>query len=323
MKIKYWILGTIALFFWSSALLAREAILVQFSGTVEVQSQDAAYWRKAVKNLMVKQGEKVRTGKRSKAVLLFQDGSRTTLSQETVLIMSQLDIPVNIEQVEGKTRNKVKKLGKGFVLKTPTAVCSVRGTDFSVEIGEGGVTQLDVFEGTVNGLKLMTGESRDVSEGERLLFTPNPTPLGSPQPGEPAGEESAIKQLARKEVSLDMSREELQAAVAEEMRLAEYQEGKSLIDVNGSRVRVEEYILRKPKDVAEVDREKAFKFVVLNLRGNRIDFFTYKGIFRQPYRFLHLQRHIQQKVAGRPLRSVAERFRKKVRRRAGILFTVL
>ena len=78
-----------------------------------------------------------------------------------------------------------------------------------------------------------------------------------------------------------MTREQIRAAAAEEMKLAEYQEGKSLIDVNGVRVRVEEYILRKPKDVVEADREKAFKFVVLNNRESRFDIFTYKGIFNK------------------------------------------
>src|SRR3989338_3449533 len=95
------------------------------------------------------------------------------------------------------------------------------------------------------------------------------------------GDEASLKQLAKKELGLDMTREQIQAAAAEEMKLAEYQEGKSLIDVNGNRVRLEEYILRKPKDVAESERDKAFKFVVLNNRNNRLDYFTYKGIFNK------------------------------------------
>ena len=81
--------------------------------------------------------------------------------------------------------------------------------------------------------------------------------------------------------SLDMTREQIQVAAAEEMKLAEYQEGKSLIDVNGYRVRLEEYILRNPKDVAAADRDKAFKFVVLNTRESAFNYFTYEGIFNK------------------------------------------
>src|SRR5207244_123264 len=98
---------------------------------------------------------------------------------------------------------------------------------------------------------------------------------------ESSAQTSPVKELARKEVGLDLTREQIQAAAAEEMKLAEYQEGKSLIDVNGNRVRLEEYILRKPKDVAESEREKAFKFVVLDQRQSRFDYFTYKGIFNK------------------------------------------
>src|SRR3989338_10036707 len=132
------------------------------------------------------------------------------LSADTVLLLSQLITPIQLSQESGTTRNKVKKTGKGFMMQTQTAVCSVRGTDFSVGIGENGTTQLDVFEGVVNGLKIATGEDKDVREGESLIFTENPTPLGSHQPIEPSGDESSIKQLARKEVGLDMTREEFQ-----------------------------------------------------------------------------------------------------------------
>lgn len=262
---------------------ARQAILSHFTGTVEVQAKSSTFWKKAAPKMLLKEGEKVRTGKRSKATLLFEDGSRTEVYPDTTLSMSQLAAPVNLEQTSGRTRNRIKKSGRGFALRTPTAVCSVRGTEFDVGVADNGDTKLDVMEGVVNGLKTTTGESMDVKAGESLNFDKNNTPLPSPSPSEnqEAGQDSNLKALAKKEVGLDMTREQIQAAAAEEMKLAEYQEGKSLIDINGKRVRVEEYILRRPKDVAEADRDKAFKFVVLNTRDGRFDFFTYKGVFNK------------------------------------------
>ncbi len=262
---------------------ARQAILSHFTGTVETQAKGSAFWKKASPKMLLKEGEKVRTGKRSKATLLFEDGSRTEVYPDTTLSMSQLAAPVNLEQTSGRTRNKVKKGGRGFALRTPTAVCSVRGTEFDVGVGANGDTQLDVMEGVVNGLKTATGESLDVKAGESLNFDKTNQPL--PAPGvtdnKEANQDSNLKAIAKKEVGLDMTREQIQAAAAEEMKLAEYQEGKSLIDINGKRVRVEEYILRRPRDVAEADRDKAFKFVVLNTRDGRFDFFTYKGVFNK------------------------------------------
>lgn len=270
-------------FLMAGLVEARQAILSHFTGTVEVQAKGSTFWKKASPKMLLKEGEKVRTGKRSKATLLFEDGSRTEVYPNTTLSMSQLAAPISLEQTSGRTRNKVKKTGRGFATKTPTAVCSVRGTEYDVGVNDKGETQLDVLEGVVNGMKTATGESLDVKAGESLNFDKTNAPLAAPQPSEEqsAGPDSNLKQMARKEVGLDMTRDQIMAAAAEEMRLSDYQEGKSLIDVNGNRVRLEEYILRRPRDVAAADQDKAFKFVVLNTRDNRFDFFTYLGIFNK------------------------------------------
>lgn len=272
---------TLIVLSFASFAHARQAILSSLMGTVEIQAGGSSFWRKAVPKIFLKEGDKIRTGSRSRATLLFEDGSRTQVAANTTLALSNLAAPVSLNQTAGKTRHKIAKLGRGFTLRTPTAVCSVRGTEFEVGVGEGGSTDLNVFEGIVNGLKTATGESLDVGAGQSLKFDGSQDPLAAPSPTEGKAEEASIKELAKKEVGLDMSREAIQAAAAEEMKLAEYQEGKALIDVNGNRVRLEEYILRKPKDVAEADRDKAFKFVVLNTRENRFDYFTYKGIFNK------------------------------------------
>lgn len=269
------------IFVVSSFAHARQAILSSLMGTVEIQAGGSSFWRKAVPKIFLKEGDKIRTGARSRATLLFEDGSRTQVSANTTLALSNLAAPVSLNQTAGKTRHKIAKLGRGFTLRTPTAVCSVRGTEFEVGVGEGGNTDLNVFDGIVNGLKTATGESLDVGAGQSLKFDDSQDPLAAPSPTEGKAEESAVKELAKKEVGLDMTREAIQAAAAEEMKLAEYQEGKALIDVNGNRVRLQEYILRKPKDVTEADRDKAFKFVVLNSREGRLDYFTYKGIFNK------------------------------------------
>lgn len=79
-----------------------------------------------------------------------------------------------------------------------------------------------------------------------------------------------------------MSKEMVMAAAANEIRTAEYQEGKSLTDVNGNRVHLEEYIIRNPTDALAVGKEdQAFKLVVFNEREDRFDYFYYLGIFNK------------------------------------------
>lgn len=274
------VLGASIFLFDCDPVFSAQAILSNMRGKVFVQGVGSSLWKQAQDKMLINEGEKIRTEDRSRAILLFQDGSRTTVYPKTTITLSALAAPVALEQSSGRSRHKVKQLGRGFRLRTPTAVCSVRGTEFGVEIGETGNTRMDVYEGVVNGLKLATGESIDVPAGQSLDFNQSQEPLPAPQPIE-GTQESSAKQQLRREVSLDMTREALQQAAAEEMKLAEYQEGKTLIDVHGNRVRLQEYILRKPKEVPEADRDKAFKFVVLNWRENRTDYFTYKGIFNK------------------------------------------
>ena len=63
------------------------------------------------------------------------------------------------------------------------------------------------------------------------------------------------------------------AAAALEQRTADYREGKSLIDVNGNRVRLEEYVVRP--------QPNQFKLVVLNERASDLNYFFYAGTFNQ------------------------------------------
>ena len=146
----------------------------------------------------------------------------------------------------------------------------MRGTEFSVHVEQDGDTRVQMFNGllavadkTGNEVLLKDKESIDVTAAGLGKVGEN----GASQ--RTSGDESA--RAARREVDLRMSKEEVQAAAAEEAKLAEYQQGKALIDVNGNRVRLEEYIIRPAAD--------QFKLVVLNERDSRFDYFFYQGTF--------------------------------------------
>ncbi|MBI4678692.1 MAG: hypothetical protein HY748_14025 [Elusimicrobia bacterium] len=74
-------------------------------------------------------------------------------------------------------------------------------------------------------------------------------------------------------MALGLTKDLVQAAAAVEARGAEYEEGKTMVDVNGHRVRIEEYIVRPAED--------QFKFMVLNERSNRFDYFYYQAKFNK------------------------------------------
>ncbi len=98
---------------------------------------------------------RIRTGNRSYAELLLNEGSKLFVREVTVLNLSGLkmaeaDPPTRVQVVTGKLRITMKKTfrSRSLVLRTPTAVAGVRGTDFGVVAGRQ-ETKLVVFEGQV------------------------------------------------------------------------------------------------------------------------------------------------------------------------------
>jgi hypothetical protein len=84
---------------------------------------------------------------------------------------------------------------------------------------------------------------------------------------EPRRPDGGLRAQLEREVGLQLGRDSLERAAAFENKANLYQEGKTLIDAFGKRVRVEEYITRP--DPA------TFKFITLNFRDGRLD----RGLF--------------------------------------------
>lgn len=264
---------------WAAPASTDSAVVKSFRTPVEIKrASNPTRWFSVRAGLVVKAGDVLRTGKEGKAELRLKDGTRMLLGPQSLLRVQEY-APNRIFGLDaGRLKSFVTKLkgGNRFEVKTPLAAASVRGTVFEVgydDESEKGF--IDVSEGTVALEK--DGKEVLVHEGEKLDFI-HDVPLGAPANRETSTEEGR-KTAFRREVALGLSKEEVMSAAAEEMRVAEYQEGKTLIDVNGRRVRLEEYIIRKPKEVAAVDQDKAFKLVVLNERDDRFDYFYYRGIF--------------------------------------------
>jgi hypothetical protein len=165
-----------------------------------------------------------------------------------------------------------KSLNRRFQVRTPTAVCSVRGTEFAVDVDGAGDTRVQMFGGLL-AVSDKSGNEVLVKDKESIEVTRDG--LGRVTDNAPREERGGgdARETAKREVGLQMSKEEVQAAAAEESKLSEFQEGKALIDVNGNRVRIEEYIIRPAAD--------KFKLVVLNEREDRFDYFFYQGTFNQ------------------------------------------
>ena len=261
-------------------LIARPAVwagayLAKVSGVVQVRRSGADRWdlvRDLPQDLAA--NDTVRTGQRAQATLAFEDGSRVELGGGAIFTLEEATRGRSaIELSFGGIKAFVQRLGgRRFEVKTPTAVCAVRGTEFSVDVLQGGRTQISLFKGLL-GVEDKRGQQILLHPNESLSVDLRGIGKAAATPSKGQQKQSQFHQLMQRENALVMSKEDVMAAAAREIKLAEFQQGKAMIDVNGNRVRLEEYIIRP--------QPNQFKLVVLNERQSRFDFFYYLGTFNQ------------------------------------------
>ncbi len=279
-EIKLVVCLALLLFFSISVVSAadRKALVETLKGQVEVSVGGLGIWKVCKHGMLLKENDKIRTGEKSFVALKLEDGTKIRLAAVTVFSIKTMKPEIREFDLNvGNMRAWVKKLTKNerFSTKTPTAVCAVRGTEFEIDVDSEKRTKVSLFTGLlavrhVEGI----GEEIIVHPNERLEILPDlmpsaPEPMTSSKTG--GAMQAAMKLDMQQEVGMDMSREQVQAAAAQEMKLAEYQLGKSLIDVFGKRVRLEEYIVRPQPDT--------MKLVALSARDERFDYFIWKVQF--------------------------------------------
>lgn len=267
--LKYLIIAALAL---APAQRALCASISSYKGEVEYKPATGV-WRKVEDTgRKIAGGDEVRTKRSASAEIKLESGSAIRLDPSTSFKLTAEDGGGTFLEVSvGKLRAWVKKTRSRFEVRTPRAICAVRGTEFSLDVDpQTSNTQVDLFRGTLD-IKDNLGNEVLLEEGRRLSIAQDG--IGAPQQISKLIEDqrqSGAQTLSR-EVGLAMSKDAVLAAAAEEIKLAEYQQGKALIDAFGNRVQLEEYVMRPAAD--------QFKLVVLNKREDRFDYFFYKGTF--------------------------------------------
>lgn len=250
------------------------ATLDGVSGKVLVRGKNSNLWNQVSEGYTLKEGDSVKTQRRSQTTLLFEDGSKVEVAARSFFVLEAAKkAQKSLSFSFGRMKAFVQKtMSQRFSVRTPTAVCSVRGTEFQVDVAQNGATTVDLFSGLL-GVADQKGNEILLKPGESVDVTSDGLGRTSSQQGGDAGGDAKTKELVKKEVGLEMTKEEIQSAAALEMKSAVYQDGKALIDVNGNRVRVESYIVRPAAN--------QFKLVILNARVDRFDYFFYRGVFNR------------------------------------------
>jgi hypothetical protein len=260
-----------------SGVWATPARVDEVHGDVQKRAVGVLRWEAVTPGEKIEEGSSIKTGPNSSVEIVTEQGHRFVVNSETTIEFTSLQTDeTKVHLDSGRVLSKVVHLKdkQTFSVQTPTAVCAVRGTEFETVAGDKG-TLIAVYKGIVGIALASGGEEMALHAGHMTSVHDGMIELPHPIPRENRVKaETALQHVARHEVGLDMNRVQVIASAAMERRLADYQEGKSLIDVNGERVRLQEYIMRPAAN--------QFKLVVLDERGKtQLDYFYYQGTFNQ------------------------------------------
>lgn len=198
------------------------AKLFTAKGTVEYLKKGDANWVVVKAPFMLEVGDQVKTGPKSKAELYIKYGSKIRLDAETSFTISQVAPEGNaVEVLRGKMTAWVRKfVGRGFTVRTPSAVCAVRGTTFGVEVSEAGQTTWDLFAGNI---QISDNRNRviDVQPNQRVQVTqaegaaePVALPAEVKAPSEPSKIKEEKEEIKAEKPIMDAKAKEEAAAAA-------------------------------------------------------------------------------------------------------------
>ena len=136
----------------STTLAIGSATIGEFKGEVSIRPPQGDSLA-AQPGLVITPDSTIDVGKGS-LLLNLADGSQVLVKSHSQVVLKapDQDKGFSLELLIGKVVNKIqKRLGStpSFRMGTPTAVITVRGTRFSVDVNKRLRTQVDVFEGLV------------------------------------------------------------------------------------------------------------------------------------------------------------------------------
>lgn len=134
------------------AILAGEAKILSMSGEVEVRPTREGQWIPAKEDMEIAEGGAIRTGVKGGAVVLMPNKTKVWFRKSTTLEIEQRQtLASRLMLVFGKVKIRVPHLlrKEKFEVRTPSAICAVRGTEFTMGSTEEGKMDLQVLFGEV------------------------------------------------------------------------------------------------------------------------------------------------------------------------------
>lgn len=156
------------------------AALNNLNGVVHIQTSTGD-WQIATADMLLQAGQRIQTGSFSSATLTFYDGSVATMGPDSELWIDALNAnpegirTIAFTQWSGITEHQVAHVtteGSRYEVRTPTAVSSAKGTEFTVMMTDDLRTRVNVDEGAVevtgqeSSVLTVAGQTTAVDAGE-------------------------------------------------------------------------------------------------------------------------------------------------------------
>ncbi|MCK4935970.1 MAG: FecR domain-containing protein, partial [Elusimicrobiales bacterium] len=253
-------------------LFAGSKILA-FTGKVEVRlSIDDEDWIPVKRNMIIKEGGTIRTGSNGAAVIRMPNKTKIWLRANSNLeVEENKSFSSRISLLFGSIKIRVPHLLKRekFRVKTPTAICAIRGTEFTLSTSEEGKMRIAVLYGEVKLSYLIPP-----NKGKRVIYIPQGHVLSVPEKGKQgkhtlltkAQESKALenwdpglnkkdrrKMLRKKKNDRTQMREFARVVNATDKKISGFtntvkesdiEAGRTLKDVHGNLVRVDQRLMR-------------------------------------------------------------------------------
>ncbi|MBI5745007.1 MAG: FecR domain-containing protein [Elusimicrobia bacterium] len=256
--------------------LAGESRILSMSGTVEARQTREGQWVPAAENMEIAEGGAVRTGADGGAVLLMPNKTKVWMKEGSSLELEQRQtLASRLALVFGRIKVRVPHLMRKekFEVRTPAAVCAVRGTEFTMGTNEEGKMELQVLFGEVK-LKFVVPPEKGASE----FSIPQGQGLSLEEKGKPtkpvlltaAKEREAMENwnpgLKQEERGRELQQKENDRAQVKEfarvsnntdsevksfvnvVKESDLEAGRTLTDVHGNLVRVDQRMMRPAAD---------------------------------------------------------------------------
>lgn len=296
---------------------SEEAKLIAFSGNVEVRDTREGQWEPATENMEIAEGGAVRAGSDGSAVVLMPNKTRVWIKESSSLELEQRQtLASRLALVFGRIKVRVPHLlrKERFEVRTPAAVCAVRGTEFTVDTTEAGAMNINVLYGEVK-LNFTVPPEKGAAE----LYIPQGRNMSLAEKGKPG--KVALMTAEQEKSSLENwnpglspadRRKEMRAKENDRAQIREFarvtnntenavksflntvkesdlEAGRTLRDVHGNLVRVDQRLMRPYADEVQfINLVKRPEYN--NAGGNAANGgFAYNGAASVPNRLDYLQ----------------------------------